>query len=99
VIALNPPREVKESERVGLARIAGAIPLASESAHGVALDAWFKLGAMNGAVRVTRPAGRIVGPVSFEAPAEVVVLAHDDNYWVAEKTPEMITLKRAASPD
>ena len=99
VIALNPPREVKESERVGLARIAGAIPLASESAHGVALDAWFKLGAMNGAVRVTRPAGRIVGPVSFEAPAEVVVLAHDDNYWVAEKTPEMITLRRATSRD
>ena len=97
VIALNAPPEVKESERVGLARMAGSIPLASDSVHGAALDAWFRLDAINEAVRVTRPAGRIVGPVSFATPAEVVVLAHDDNYWVAEKTPEMISLKRAGS--
>ena len=99
VIALNAPREVKESERVGLASIAGSIPLASDSAQGVALDAWFRLDAIKEAVRVTRPAGRIVGPVSFSAPADVVVLAHDDNYWVAEKTPEMISLRRAGSAD
>ena len=95
VIGLNAPRDVKESERVGLVRIAGSIPLASDSTHGVALDAWFRPDAIDEAVRVTRPAGRIVGPVSFAAPSDVVVLAHDDNYWVAEKTPEMISLKRA----
>ena len=99
VLALNAPREVKESERVGLARIAGVIPLASDSAHGVALDAWFKTNAFHDAVRVTRPAGRIVGPVSFAAPADIVVLAHDDTYWVAEKSPEMISLRRADSSD
>ncbi|HKR07818.1 MAG TPA: hypothetical protein VJS39_01400 [Gemmatimonadaceae bacterium] len=99
VIALNAPSEVKESERVGLVRIAHSIPLASDSAQGVALDAWFTRDAMEDAARVARPLGRIVGPVSFDAPADVVVLAHDDNYWVAEKTPEMISLKRAVSPD
>lgn len=97
VIALNAPSDVKESERVGLARITESIPLASESAHGVALDAWFRRDAIKDAVRVTRPAGRIVGSVSFAPPGDVVVLAHDDNYWVAEKTPEMISLKRGGA--
>ena len=99
VIAINAPSEVKESERVGLVRIAGLIPLASDSVHGVALDAWFRQDVIGEAVRVARPVGRIVGPVSFAAPADVVVLAHDDSYWVAEKTPEMISLKRAGSSD
>ncbi len=97
VIALNPPSEVRESERVGLVRVAGSIPLAANSAHGVALDAWLRLATVDEAVRVTKPAGRIVSPVSFTAPTDVVVLAHDEHYWVAEKTPEMIPLRRSSS--
>ena len=96
VIAVNAPPEVVESERVGLVRIAARIPLATNSAHGVALDAWFRKASADEALRVTRPAGRVVAPAGFEAPAGSVVLAHDDNYWVAEKTPEMIPLRRSA---
>ena len=99
VIAVNPPREVKESERVGLVRIAERIPLAASSVHGVALDAWFRRASVGEAVRVTKAAGRIVGPTSFAAPDDVVVLAHDDSYWVAQKMPEMIPLKRAGPSD
>ena len=99
VIALNAPPEVKESERVGLARIAASIPLASNSASGAALDGWFRRHAIKEAVRVTRPAGRIVGSVLSAAPDDVVVLAHDESYWVAEKTPEMISLRRGGSSD
>ena len=99
IIAINAPDEVKESERVGLVRIAGGIPLAVSSVQGVALDAWFRRSSFGEAVRVTKPAGRIVGPTSIAPPDEVVVLAHDDNYWVAEKTPEMISLKRGVSRD
>ncbi len=93
VIALNPPREVKDSERVGVVRSAGAIPLAANSCHGVALDAWFAITTVDEAVRVTKSLGRIVGPTSLNA-STAVILAHDEQYWVAEKAPEMIPIRR-----
>src|SRR4051812_34077024 len=93
VIALNPPREVKESDRVGVVRSAGAIPLAANSCHGVALDAYFDITSVDEAVRVAKPLGRIVGPTSLNA-STAVVLAHDEHYWVAEKAPDMVPLRR-----
>ena len=95
VIALNAPAGVEESERVGLLRIAGRIPLATNSAHGVALDAWFSAPTVEDAVRVVRPVGRVVGAASSSAPETAVVLAHDEHYWVAEKAPEMVSLRRS----
>jgi len=94
VLALNAPSEVAESERVGLLHIAGAIPLATNSAHGVALDSWFGPTAIEEALRVVRAGGRIVGPASLTTPDGAAVLAHDERYWVAEKTPEMVPLRR-----
>ena len=95
VIALNPPPGVHESERVGVVRIAGRIPLAQSSAHGVALDEWFDPEIVEAARRVVKPGGRVVGPASFPHPTDATVLAHDDAYWVAEKPVEMIPLQRA----
>ena len=97
VIALNPPTGVKESERVGLVRVASAIPLANASVHGVALDAWFDGKAIEEAARVTKLGGRIVGSTTLTSPANSVVLAHDEHYWVAENPPEMISLKRSST--
>ena len=97
VIALNAPESVAESERVGLLQIAEKIPLAPASAHGVALDAWFPADTIGDALRVVRPAGRIVAPASAPAPDAAVVLAHDEHYWVAEKTPEIIPLRRSST--
>lgn len=96
VFALNAPSEVQESERVGLLRVASEIPLATGSVLGVALDAWFPEGIAESAVRVVRPRGRVVGPAGLAVPSGLTVLAHDDKYWVAEKPPEVIPIRRAS---
>ncbi|HEV7837148.1 MAG TPA: hypothetical protein VGO75_03705 [Gemmatimonadaceae bacterium] len=96
VLALNAPVEVKESETVGLLRVESKIPVAPGSVFGVALDAWFPEKIIESAVRAVRPGGRIVGPATIPAPAELSVLAHDDNYWVAQKAPEVVTISRAS---
>jgi hypothetical protein len=96
VLALNAPAEVKESETVGLLRAGSKIPLAPGSVFGVALDAWFPAKIVESAVRAVRPGGRIVGPAAIPAPTDLAVLAHDDNYWVAQKAPEVVTISRAS---
>lgn len=96
VLALNAPAEVKESQSVGLLRVASEIPVAPGSVFGVALDAWFPVKLLASAVKAVRPGGRVVGPVSIPAPPELAVLAHDDNYWVGQKAPEVVKLSRAS---
>jgi len=96
VIALNAPAEVKESETVGLVRVASEIPLATGSALGVAVDAWFPAKIVESALRVVRPGGRIVGPSAVKAPSGAAILAHDDKYWVAQKAPEVVTISRGS---
>jgi hypothetical protein len=96
VIALNAPSGVKESPTVGLVEVGSEIPLAARSVLGVAIDAWFPAAIVESAVRVTRPGGRIVGPANIEPPPELSVLAHDDRYWVAQKAPEVIPIRRAS---
>jgi len=96
VIAVNAPSEVKESETVGLVRAGGHIPLAPGSALGVARDAWFPAKIVESAVRVVRPGGRIVGAAAIKAPPELSILAHDANYWVAQRAPEVVTISRAS---
>jgi hypothetical protein len=95
VLALNAPSGVEESETVGLLLVGSEIPVAPGSVLGVALDASFPAGILASAVKAVRPGGRIVGPTEMPPPAELVVLAHDENYWVAEKAPEVIKLSRA----
>lgn len=96
VLALNAPAEVKESQTVGLLRVGSEIPVAAGSVLGVALDAWFPAKLVASAVKAVRPGGRVVGPVTIPAPAELSVLAHDDRYWVALKAPEVVKLSRAS---
>jgi uncharacterized protein YbaR (Trm112 family) len=95
VLALNAPPEVRESHGVGLLRVGSEIPVAPGSVLGVALDAWFPVSLFASAVKAVRPGGRIVGPVTIPVPPELAVLAHDDNYWVALKAPEVVKLSRA----
>jgi hypothetical protein len=96
VIALNPPSEVKESETLGPVRVASEIPLAPGSAWGVAIDSWFPAALLSSASKVVRPGGRIVGPATVESPPGLTVLAHDEHYWVAEKPPAVIPIRRAS---
>lgn len=95
VFALNAPAEVRESEAVGLVSVGSVIPLAAGSVAGVALDAWFPVTILDSALKVVRPAGRVVGPANVAAPAGLSVLAHDDRYWVAQKEPEVVQLSKS----
>ena len=94
VVAVNAPSEVKETSRVALVRAGTRIPLAPNSVHGVALDAWFPAAMTQTAWRVVKPGGRVVGPASFDPPGESTVLAHDESYWVAEKPAQLVSLER-----
>jgi uncharacterized protein YbaR (Trm112 family) len=96
VLALNPGPGVKETATVGLVRVAGDIPLAADSCLGVAVDAWFNSGIVASAARAVRPGGRVVGPTNIPPLAELAILAQDDDYWVARKTPTIIPLRRAS---
>jgi len=95
VLALNPEKGVEESETVGLLRVGAEIPVAPGSVLGVALDSSFPPEILASAVKAVRPGGRIVGPTEIPPPSELLVLAHDESYWVAEKAPEVIKLSRA----
>jgi hypothetical protein len=95
VLALNPEKGIEESETVGLLRVGSGIPVAPGSVLGVALDSSFPAEILASAVRVVRPGGRVVGPTEIPPPSELLVLAHDESYWVAEKAPEVIKLSRA----
>ena len=95
VFALNPESGVEESETVGLLLVGSDIPVAPGSVLGVAIDSSFPPGILASAVKAIRPGGRIVGPTEIPPPPDLLVLAHDENYWVAEKAPEVIKLSRA----
>lgn len=95
VLALNPEKGIEESETVGLLRVGTDIPVAPGSVLGVALDSSFPAEILASAVKVVRPGGRVVGPTEIPPPSELLVLAHDESYWVAEKAPEVIKLSRA----
>ena len=96
VLVLNALDEVKESPTVGLLRVGSEIPVAPGSVFGVALDAWFPAKILDSAIKAVRPGGRIVGPATIPPPADLAVLAHDDNYWVAQKAPDVVKLSRAS---
>lgn len=95
VLALNAPKGVRESSTVALLAVAADVPVAPGSCLGVAIDASFNAEIVASAIRAVRPGGRIVGPATIPAPAELSVLAHDDRYWVGQKAPEVVPLRRA----
>jgi len=95
VLALNAESGVEESETVGLLLVGSAIPVAPGSVLGVAIDSSFPPEIVASAVKAVRPGGRIVGPVEIPAPPDLLVLAHDEHYWVAEKSAQLISLQRA----
>ena len=95
VIALNAPATVRESDRVGLVRVGTRIPLATNSAHGIALDASFPALAFGAALRVVKQGGRVVGPVSAAVPTPTAVLARNEKHWIAAKAAEMIPIRRS----
>jgi len=96
VLVLNPiPALVTDSESVGSIRTGSAIPVASRSVDGIALDTATDDAIMLGEiVRVLRPGGRLVAPASMSLPGGMRQLARDEQYVVAESVGELVTLGR-----
>lgn len=96
VFALNPSAAVSDSSHVSVVSSSEGIPLASSSAHGVALDGTTAtVNNMTTALNVLRPGGRLVAPAGTAPPAGISILASDDNYWVGEKAATPVSLRRA----
>lgn len=95
ILTLNPSSDIRESETVGLLRVASDIPVAPNSVLGVALDSWFPVSIVDSALRAVRPGGRIVGPAEIQPPEALAVLAHDERYWVGQKSPAVVQLSKS----
>lgn len=94
VIAVNATAGVQDSAAIGIVLASDVIPLATGSCAGVALDSSFTASAVVGAGRVVRAGGRVVGAAGVERPAGLTLLAEDESWWVAEKPPEITSLRR-----
>lgn len=95
IFVLNPSEPIDESMSIGVVVSSEGIPLAPGTLRGVALDrATATPAALTSAVTVLAPGGRLVAPAEVAMPDEVAILARDDNFWVAEKRPPLISLVR-----
>ena len=61
------------------------LPLAASSARAVALEEKATPSQLLAALRVVRPPGRVLAPVSLAPPDTVAELARDDRQWLAER--------------
>lgn len=96
VLSLNPnAADIGDSDAVGSIMIDDAVPIASRSVDGVALDAGAAQRAMlDEAVRVLKPGGRLAAPASVLLPASLRELARDHLNVVAESVGELVVLGR-----
>jgi hypothetical protein len=91
ILVLDPTTAQVRASRV---YAGGAVPLAAASVRAVATDQ------PEAVVRVVKPGGRIVAPVTAPVPPGVKELARDARYWVGETTgaPTRLILGASARP-
>lgn len=95
IFVLNPSEPIDESMSIGVVMSSEGIPLAPGMLRGVALDrATVTPAVLTSAIKVLAPGGRVVAPADVAVPDDVAVLARDENFWVAEKRPPLISLVR-----
>jgi len=102
LLLVDPAPEVKMGSGVsGLTMDANwsALPLMPSSARAVALDDSTTPTQLVAALRVVRPTGRVLAPLTLALPDGVAELARDDRQWLAERRPApsesgIITLER-----
>lgn len=98
IILIDPPDD-SGTQVATILRGAPAIPLATGSVRGIALDEGF--GApdrIESAVRALAMGGRLVAPISVAVPSGIREMARDGRHWVGERGPDVITLARAPAP-
>jgi hypothetical protein len=99
LVLVNPPPDVV-ADVAGVVLCRDVMPFAPASARAAALhDASADL--VTSLLRIVKPGGRVIGPVSLELPDRVTELVRDDRVWVAEKTtasdatPRLVPIGRA----
>ena len=96
VLSVNPnAADIGDSDAVGSIMIDSAVPIASRSVDGIALDAAAaSLDLVEEAVRVLTPGGRLTAPASVLLPGSLRELARDHLNVVAESVGELVALGR-----
>ena len=84
LMLVDPPDGIVGSPGISVVRSHGDIPLAAGAARAVAVEGGSARVA--DALRVVRPRGRVVAPVSVGLPADVRELARDESVWVGERS-------------
>jgi hypothetical protein len=88
LLALDATQGLRSGGALSLALIPDALPLAVESARGIALDAAHATPSLlAGAARALAPGGRLIAPSSALVPDSLRELARDDEHWVAAAAP------------
>ena len=85
-VLLNPRADVAPADGVSMLRVADRLPLAPGWAAGAALDgaAAQSPPLVEGARYALRAGARLVAPAASPLPREVLELARDESWWVAE---------------
>jgi len=87
LLALDYARGLESGGALSLALIGDVIPLAAQSARGIALDLEHSTGSqLAGAALALVPGGRLIGPASAPVPPMLQELARDERNWVAAKS-------------
>jgi hypothetical protein len=96
IFAMNSSGVIQETESIAVFESTEGIPLTANTIHGVALDVETATPInIQSALKVLRPNGRLLVPVSVPVPPEITELARDEEYWIGEKSGELISLRRA----
>lgn len=88
LLLVNPPPGVEMGSGLSGLTIDSnwtALPLAPASARAIALDDITTPVQLTGALRVVRPGGRVLAPLTLALPDGVAELARDDRQWLAER--------------
>lgn len=102
LLLVNPPADIEMGNGLSGLTIDSdwtTLPLAASSARAVALEDATSSSQLLAALRVVRPSGRVLAPVTLALPGGVSELARDDRQWLAERSAAaresgIITLER-----
>ena len=84
LLAFDYARGLRSGGALSLALIGEVLPLAAQSARGIALDSAHATPALvEGAARALIPGGRLIAPSTARVPDSLQELARDDEHWVA----------------
>jgi uncharacterized protein YbaR (Trm112 family) len=98
LIVLDAPIAIEPGEGVNVI-MSGTAPFARESVHGVAVDARSSADVVRSLADSLRLGGRMLASSAAALPPGLTEVARDDEVWVAERSRDVIPLRRGARVD